>query len=49
MMANEIPLIVSFYSFKGGTGRTTAAANVAAILAKKDKKELPEKKSPAIY
>jgi len=32
------PLIVSFYSYKGGTGRTTAAANVAAILAKKGKK-----------
>lgn len=38
MMVNKIPLIVSFYSYKGGTGRTTAAANVAVILAKKGKK-----------
>jgi len=28
-------LVVSFYSYKGGTGRTTATANIATILAKK--------------
>ena len=38
MMAIKKPFIVSFYSYKGGTGRTTAAANVAAILAKGGKK-----------
>lgn len=38
MAINKKPFIVSFYSYKGGTGRTTAAANVAAILAHKGKK-----------
>lgn len=30
--------IISFYSYKGGTGRTTATANTAAILASRGKK-----------
>src|SRR6267154_3582701 len=29
--------VISFYSFKGGTGRTTATANVAAELARRNK------------
>jgi MinD-like ATPase involved in chromosome partitioning or flagellar assembly len=29
--------VISFYSFKGGTGRTTTAANVAADLARRNK------------
>ena len=38
MAIKKRPFIVSFYSYKGGTGRTTAAANVAAILAQKGKR-----------
>ena len=30
----ELGIIYTFYSFKGGVGRTMALANVAALLAK---------------
>jgi cellulose biosynthesis protein BcsQ/tetratricopeptide (TPR) repeat protein len=33
-------VIVTFYSFKGGVGRTMAIANIAGLLAKRDKKVL---------
>ena len=32
--------IVTFYSYKGGVGRTFALANIAALLAKKGKRVL---------
>ena len=33
-------MIVTFYSYKGGTGRTMALANIAALLARRGKKVL---------
>jgi MinD-like ATPase involved in chromosome partitioning or flagellar assembly len=39
-MSNNNPgQIITFYSFKGGTGRTMALANVACILAKRQARE----------
>src|SRR5712691_2049041 len=35
-----IALIVTFYSYKGGTGRTMAMANIAGLLARRGKKVL---------
>ena len=32
------PFWVTFYSYKGGVGRTMAMANVAALLARKGRK-----------
>jgi len=40
MITNERPgEIITFYSYKGGTGRSMALANVACILAERETKE----------
>jgi len=37
---DEYPIVVTFYSFKGGVGRSTALASTAYLLAKEGKKVL---------